>query len=308
MSPAEHDGLQEGQTPFPGFMETVHSKRTAMANVFEYQNFRTYLKDYYKEQKAAKRNFSYRYFSEKAGVNTPSFLYYVIENKRNLTESSVLKISQAIGHSREEAEYFENLVFFNQAKTINEKTHYYSRLLEVRRPLDIQTIEADRYEYYSRWYHSVVREVATFLDFRGDFNRLASFITPPITAREARESVALLERLGFLEHDEKGLYHQTNNLILGRPSPIQAFQIERFQREMLQMALRSYENSPIKDRISTSTTLSVSTKTVDLFKLRIRELQHDLMEIARMDDMQEQAIQITVNLFPVSKAANDATT
>jgi len=70
-----------------------------MPDIFEFQNFRTYLKAYYDEQKALKRNFSYRYFSEKAGVNTPSFLYYVIENKRNLTESSVLKISQAIGHS-----------------------------------------------------------------------------------------------------------------------------------------------------------------------------------------------------------------
>ena len=89
----------------------------------------------------------------------------LIENKRNLTESSILKISQAIGLSREEADYFESLVFFNQAKTINEKTHYYSKLIEIRRPLDVQVIEADRYEYYSKWYHSVVREVATFFNF-----------------------------------------------------------------------------------------------------------------------------------------------
>jgi len=48
----------------------------------------------------------------------------------------------------------------------------------------------------------------------------------------------------------------------------------------------------------------VSKKTIELFKLKIRELQRDLMEIARMDDMQEQAIQITVNLFPVSRIKN----
>ncbi|MBN1575729.1 MAG: TIGR02147 family protein [Chitinispirillaceae bacterium] len=275
-----------------------------MPNIFEYQDFRTYLKNYYDEQKALKKNFSYRYFSKKAGVNTPSFLYYVIENKRNLTESSVLKISQAIGHSPEEAEYFENLAFFNQAKTINEKTHYYSRLIEIRRPIDIQNIEADRYEYYSKWYHSVIREVATLVNFQDDFARLGSFLIPPVSAREAKESIVLLKRLGFLERDEKGLYHQTNNLILGRPAPLQSFQIERFQLEMLRMAIRAYDNVPIKNRLSNSTTLSVSTKTVELYKLKIRELQRDLMEIARMDDMQEQAIQITVNLFPVSRTKN----
>ncbi|MBN1576493.1 MAG: TIGR02147 family protein [Chitinispirillaceae bacterium] len=276
-----------------------------MINIFEYQNFRTYLKDYYNDQKARKKNFSYRYFSEKAGVNTPSFLYYVIENKRNLTESSVLKISQAIGLSREEADYFENLVFFNQAKTINEKTHYYSKLIEIRRPLDVQSVEPDRYEYYLKWYHSVIREVATFYNFRDDFSKLGLFLVPPITGHEAKESIRLLERLGFLERDKQGLYHQTSNLVLGRPAPLQTFQIERFQLEMLQMAMRAYDGIPIDRRMSTSTTLSVSTKTIELFKLRIRELQRDLMEIARMDDMEEQAIQVTVNLFPVSRCTDE---
>ena len=276
-----------------------------MPNIFEYQNFRTYLKDYYSEQKAKKKRFSYRYFSEKAGVNSASFLYYVIENKRNLTESSILKISQAIGLSREEADYFESLVFFNQAKTINEKTHYYSKLIEIRRPLDVQVIEADRYEYYSKWYHSVVREVATFFNFHDDFAKLGSFLVPPVSGYEAKESVRLLERLGFLDRDEQGLYHQTSNLVLGRPAPLEAFQIERFQMEMLQMAIKSYDNAAYERRMSTSTTLSVSTQTVDLFKLRMREFQHDIMEIARMDDQQEQAVQITMNLFPVSRVNDE---
>jgi uncharacterized protein (TIGR02147 family) len=276
-----------------------------MPNIFEYQNFRTYLKDYYTEQKARKKRFSYRYFSEKAGVNSPSFLYYVIENKRNLTGSSILKISQAIGHTREEADYFENLVFFNQAKKINEKTHFYSKLIEIRRPIDVQSIDEDRYAYYSKWYHSVIREVVTFFDFGGDYKKLGSFLIPQISAPEAKESVFLLEQLGFLERDEDGLYHQTSNLILGRPRPIQAFVIERFQLEMLDMAMMAFERVSIYERISTSTTLSVSTETIELFKMRIREFQHDLMEIARVDDEQEQTIQITVNLFPVSRNKNE---
>ncbi|HAJ78392.1 MAG TPA: hypothetical protein DCO75_01355 [Fibrobacteres bacterium] len=276
-----------------------------MPNIFEYQNFRTYLKDYYSEQKEQKKYFSYRYFSEKAGVHTPSFLFYIIEGKRNLTKSSIVKISQAIGHSREEADYFENLVFFNQADTINEKTHYYSRLIEVRKPIDVQNIDADRYEYYSKWYHSVIREVVTFLDFQEDFARLGAFLVPSISAKEAKDSIRLLERLGFIEHDEKGLYHQTSNLLMSRPTPVSAFEIERFQIEMLKMAMKAYDDVPIVGRMSTSTTFSVSLKTFDLFKLRLREMQRDIMEIARVDDSQEQAFQIVVNLFPVSHNRNE---
>ena len=137
-----------------------------MANIFEYQDYREYLHDYYAKQKAGTRNFSYRVFSEKAGIKAPSFLFYVIEGKRNLTKSTIIKISQAIGHNREEADYFECLVFFNQAQSISEKTYHYSKLVEIRKPLDIGVIAADRYEYYRTWYNSVIREVVTLLDFK----------------------------------------------------------------------------------------------------------------------------------------------
>ena len=49
--------------------------REYMINIFEYQNYRLYLKDYYQEQKSTKKYFSYRYFSKKAGINAPAFLY-----------------------------------------------------------------------------------------------------------------------------------------------------------------------------------------------------------------------------------------
>ena len=275
-----------------------------MPNIFEYQNYRTYLKDYYSEQKAQKKRFSYRYFSEKAGVNSASFLYYIIENKRNLTGSSILKISQAIGHSREEADYFENLVFFNQANTIHAKTLYYSRIVEVRKPFDIQIIPLDRYEYYSTWHHSVIREIVTFFDFRDNYAKLGAILQPPISAKEARASIVLLEKLGFIEKDQQGLYHQTSNVIGVHPQPSDTFIIEKFQMEMLQVALKSYEKIPIYERMSSSTTFSISEETFKLFKMKAREFRKELAEIARLDQSQECVYQLTMNFFPVTRRIN----
>lgn len=272
-----------------------------MINIFEYQNYRLYLKDYYSEQKQTKKYFSYRYFSSKAGINASAFLYYVIENKRNLTKNSIAKISKAMGHSREDGEYFENLVFFNQAKTIAEKTMYYSKIVELRKPIEIAEIDKDRYEFYSKWYHSVIREIVTFFDFGDDFERLATFVVPNITDKEAEHSITLLERLGFVERDDNGLYHQTSNLISARPEQPQAFIIERFQMEMLQMAMQAYDRFGHKERMSASTTFSISSETFDLFTMKTREFRKELMEIARMDTLPQQVYQFTFNLFPLSR-------
>jgi uncharacterized protein (TIGR02147 family) len=276
-----------------------------MADLFAHQNYREYLREYYNEQKAGKKNFSYRAFSEKAGIAAPSFLFHVIEGKRNLTKSTALKISTAIGHDREETEFFENLVFFNQAQSITDKTLYYSRLIEIRRPIDIAIIPKDRYDYYSQWYHSVIREVVTFFDFKGDFDHLGAFLIPAIRGSEARKSIFLLERLGFIERGADGLYHQKENLINVKVGTSEAFVIEKFQMEMLEVALKAYNNIPVRKRMTTSTTFSISAETYELFKLRLREMQHQLMEIARLDNNPSTAYQLSLNLFPVSRSSND---
>ncbi len=272
-----------------------------MINIFEYQNYRVYLKDYYNEEKKNKKYFSYRYFSNKAGINASAFLYYVIQNKRNLTKKSATKISIAIGHSNQEAEYFENLVFFNQAETIKEKAVYYNKIIELRKPVLITEIGEDRYDYYSKWYHSIVREVVTLIDFNGNYKVLSEFLSPKISAKEAKSSIELLEKLGFIEKDDNGLYHQTDNLIKVKPDATQAFIIEKFQIDMLELAIKAYDRIPRKERMSASTTFSISNDTYNLFVLKTREFRKELMEIARLDDNPEQVFQFTFNLFPLSK-------
>lgn len=273
-----------------------------MINVFEFQNYREYLRDYYNEQKNLKKNFSYRTFSKKAGIATSSFLFHVIEGKRNLTKTSVVKISTAIGHDREEADFFENLVFFNQAQTIAEKTLYYGRLIEIRKPIDIALVPKNRYEYYGSWYHSVIRELITLIDFKDDFDQLGAFLIPPIRGSEAKKSVSLLQKLGFIERDKDGIYHQTQRLINSKVGAREAFIIEKFQMEMLQVALKAYDFTPVHKRMTLSTTFSISTETFDLFKLRLRELQRQFLEISRLDHNPSAVYQLTVNLFPISRS------
>jgi uncharacterized protein (TIGR02147 family) len=276
-----------------------------MINVFEYQDYRSYLKDYYADQKSAKKYFSYRYFSKKAGINASAFLYYIIEGKRNLTKNSIEKISTTIGHSEVEKQYFENLVFFNQAKTIMEKTKYYSNIVDCRKHLDMKTIDKDRYDFYRIWYHSIIRELVTMLDFKGDYALLGSYLTPPIPPQLAQDSVALLERLGFIERDRNGLFHQTDALIKTKPEPDHAFIIENFQAEMLEMAIKAFDGVPRSDRMNASTTFSISEATFELFKMKTREFRKELLEIAKLDGEPSRVFQFTFNLFPMSRGIDE---
>ncbi len=131
------------------------------------------------------------------------------------------------------------------------------------------------------------------------------FLIPSITATQAKASIQLLEQLGFIEVDENGLYHQTENLLFIKPGVADVFVIEKFQKEMLEMAIKVYDAVAMKERMTTSTTFSISNDTFDLFKMRLRELQKELMEMARIDNTQNRAYQLVLNLFPVSRSVNE---
>lgn len=273
-----------------------------MVKVFEFQNYREYLKSYYEDQKLNTKSFSYRLFSKRANINTSSFLFHVIQGKKNLTKNSIVKVSGAIGHTKEEAEYFENLVFFNQSKTILEKTHYYSKLIEIKRPTSIQNIEKNQYEFYNEWYHCVLREVVSFVDFTGDCAALGKFLIPSINEKEVQNSLQLLEKLNFIHRTENGKFEQANDLIKAQPSPVEALIAQKFQIKMSELGIKAYDTTSIHERLGTATTFSISEQTYRLILLRAREFRREILELAKIDASPERVYQMNINIFPVTRS------
>ena len=85
-----------------------------MKSVLSYIDYRRYLRDFYEEKKHTTHFFSTRYFAQKAGLSSPSFLREVITGKKNLGKQSVDKFIRALELTGKEARFFKYLVFFNQ--------------------------------------------------------------------------------------------------------------------------------------------------------------------------------------------------
>ena len=89
-----------------------------MLEIYDYSDYRQFLKDYYESHKAVNPNFSFRYLAQKAGINSSGYYKLVIDGKRNLTRATILKTCAALKLDDREAEYFENLVLFNHARVV----------------------------------------------------------------------------------------------------------------------------------------------------------------------------------------------
>jgi len=172
-----------------------------MQSIFEFIDYRQFLSEYYLNKKATSKYFSYRYFSQKIGLNSPSFLKAVIEGKRNLTRPMLERFCKALNFKEKESLYFKNLVFFNQAKTSAEKQEYYLALTSMVEGVRESLLNSDQFEVFSNWYIPVIRELVCLFDFKNDYSALASLTKPPIQPIEAKAAVELLLRLNMLERN-----------------------------------------------------------------------------------------------------------
>lgn len=271
-----------------------------MPNIFEYTNFREYLKDCFKEAKKDNPNFSHRYLAQNLGLSTPNLILLIIQGKRNLTRSILFKLSKFLKHSKKEAQYFENMVSFLQAKTHDEKNLYFKRMIELRHNLKLKKIDEQQYEYYSNWYNLAIRELVTYPDFNGDFKALAKKLSPTITPIQAKQSVDLLLKLGLIKKNGKR-YIQKDPIISTGPE-INSLGVVNFHRKMALLAAESYDRHTKKERTITSCTVNMSEDRFQDLKREIADFRRRALTLAGDADNSTRVFQLNIQLFPLSKA------
>jgi uncharacterized protein (TIGR02147 family) len=270
--------------------------------VFEYDNYRDYLRDLYGFYKKTKPQFSYRYFSQKAGFRSPNFLKLVIEGKRNLSPESIERFTSALKLNKKETEFFRILVHLNQARTIGEKKLYAEQLMQSRTFRYIHPLRQDQYRYYAEWYNIPIRELTTLPEFSEDPGWIARSLLPPISPQQAQKALDLLLQLGLLERDESGRLVQADAFI-STGDEVTSTSVANYHREMIQKGSEALDRFPGPDRDVSSVTMALSEEVFQEIKSLIQKFRKELLAIADQDQRPEGVYQVNFQLFPLAKRA-----
>ena len=270
-----------------------------MVNVFDFTDYRNYLKAYFEERKKNDRKFSHRWLARQLDLSTSNLLWLVMKGKRNLSAALCHKIAAVFKLSRNETEYFENMVDFIQAKTNSEKDLYFSRMAGLRKKLKVDRIEERQYEYYSKWYNPVVRELVTSPEFNGEPNTLCKMLLPPITPSQAKRSIELLLRLGMIKKQNRR-FIQTSPLISTGPE-VDSLSVVNFHRATGNLAVEALDRVPKNERNITSSTIAITKAMYPSMVKKIEGFRQELLALADTANQGERVYQCNFQLFPVSK-------
>lgn len=277
-----------------------------MANIFEYIDYRRYLRDAYEERRKESAKFSYRYIAGKVGFSSPGFFANVLSGKKDISLKLALKFAELFKLGRKEREYFEALVLFNKSTGASEKKEYLDRLLALR-GTRVKSVDAHQWEYFEKWHHAVVRELIAIKPFRGDFRALAAMVNPPITAQEARKSVELLERLGLIRKGGDGTYERTD-AALSAGDAISKALIAAFQIQAMDLAKHAMETLPGGVRNFSTLTMSVSESTYEAMLEELRAFRRRLLDMAQESEDVDRVYQMNFHVFPLSSLPSAAPT
>lgn len=268
--------------------------------LFEYTNYREFLRDWFQEQKETVSKFSYRYFAKKAGFVSANFFKLVVDGKRNLTHESLPKMIKGLTLNKQEEEFFTNLVYFNQAKNDAEKNLFFNKILKSKKIKALKPIIKDQYLLYSQLHHVLIRELLLSEEFNGNYNWIKEKLLLKVSKEEVEESVELLQRIGLIEKSKDGKFKQCNTVIsTGNESD--SFILLQYHKKLLEVSSRVIDFLPQEERDISSLTLGVAKSKVSKIKNMIQEFRKQVLEFVSDDEHPEEVVMLNMQFFPMTK-------
>lgn len=265
--------------------------------VFEYDDYRDYLKDYLELRREIKSTFTQRYFAQRYGFSSPSFCNFVINGKRNLSDRSLSKLVAALELNATKADYFESLVHFNQTADMLEKDIFFNEMQKLRKRVKSKPLTVKQSDYFSKWYNPVLRELVVHLDWDGSFEKLASNVNPEITAKEAKESIELMLSIGVLLLKD-GVYSWKNENIDDSKVPVYAK--KKARRDLFLAGVESLESMSPQERHASFATVTTDEKTYNEINALYEEFLDKVTDKVN-DSKGDKVFQVNYSMFPVSK-------
>ena len=264
-----------------------------MQKIDSYLEYRDFLRDFYEDRKL-----TYRSFGAMVGMDA-SLLAKVMLKSRHISTSAIPVFAKAMGLSEKESEYFDCMVRFCKAKNASESRHFFERLLELKSGKASKLLRS-QYDYFNSWRHAVIRALLEFYDFRGDYAELAKRLSPPITPREAKESIRLLSNLGLIRCNEEGRWVQTESAVTTGEA-WNSVAINNFQKETIRLAMEGIDRHKRSEMDVSTVTMTLKKEDVRVLRAMIRDFRASVIRFVNDASDPQAVYHLNLQLMPMSR-------
>jgi len=269
--------------------------------VFDYLDYRGFLRDLYERKRAEDRRFSCRFIAQKVGFRSASYFTQVLNGRSNMTPEMALRFAAFLRLDVREADYLELLVLHDRARGASERRRYLEKLAAFRESSS-KLVPPEHFEFFEKWYHTAIREMLHIAPFEGDFKALGKALRPSIPAAKAKESIELLLRLGMATRRD-GMVVRSDKRSTTTGEAVQSVQVDQFHASTLALAKDAIDGMPRDRRSLSSLTMTLSSEGRRRVEAEIVEFRRRILSIAEADAAEDSVYHLGIQLFPMTRGA-----
>lgn len=279
----------------------VRNEESVLPKVCDYLDYREYLKDYYAARKAQKSSYSYRVFTSRGDLKSPSHLKMIIDGRRNLTNKTIPKYIKALGlTSKKDQSYFSILVEYSQEKDLSQKKELFYQLMEEKKKKGLTLLEQAQYQFIANWYNVVIYVLLDIGNFSSANEEFIRLLKGKVTLKNIKDSFVVLQTLGLIHLNLDGYWKQTKGA-LSTSEDIKDIAFYEYHSSMIKLGLNSLDNDPIVEREFNGVTLSISKEKLPILKEKIRNFRREVNQLTSSFDDSFQVYQMNIQLFPLTE-------
>jgi len=281
------------------FMASDQTKPGKPQSVFEFEDFKDFIQARVESLSKLNAKNSLRSICKSASLS-PALYYFIVQGKRPLTAATAKKLATGLKLSKSETDFFLILTEWNQSSDDQKKESLFKKILGFKKFRDSHPLAEAEFEYYTRWYYPVIREMVALPQFKEDYTWIAGRIRPALAPSDVERAIKKLLVLGLLVRTANGKLVQANPRIATSPL-ISGLLASNFHREMIRLAIESIRSFHSDEREVGAITLTLSPDRYQSLIRRIRQFQNEIFadygETANQDD---RVVQINLQVFPLT--------
>ena len=270
-----------------------------LPDIFQYSDFRLFLADHYRARKAGDAKFSHRFIQEKVQASSAGWFSDICAGRIVLSQGHAVRLLKLLGLKPVQEDYFEAMVGFAQAGSMEEKNRWMRRTLSFKE-LKAEVVGAEKFEFYSHWYYSAIREALFVVDFKGDYQALGQMFLPPLKKEQVKSAISLLLSLEMARKDAQGCIRPSTSTIK-KDSAFKSLHVANFLKVNMELAIQALDTIDKDARDMSALTLALSAESFAEARAEVKALRKKLLAIAERETRPGKVFQCNFQMFPLMK-------
>lgn len=268
-----------------------------------YVDYPSYFRDLFAHLKKNIRGYTGLMFNQDMGLGDCQTMHLVINGKRSLSIRTIRKICPRIGLKNEQRRYLIKLVGIESLPTREEREQALEQLISIKQAALPTQLKKNQLEFFKHWYNGAIIELLLRRDASDDPDWIAGRLIPRVTPGKIRKSLALLQELGYLVHDEKRERLYPTMAVIDTGPEVRGHAVMVGHQQLIQLAGESVSTIPPDERHIAAVTASLSERDWQKVRDKVEDLRNEIIRMAVESPETEgdRIAQVNFQLFPLEK-------